>query len=709
MKARKQIKGYALGGGIGGQSLWTGATDRPRTWVDQRAIDQQKANSQIAAPIDQSSIGSVPPSQPAQSATYSAAIPSQPPANGVFTMKARDYCTPTQPLSVIGTNQNTGQEFTASGQTATPSKSPELPSTPAAPAPQKIAGLARGGKTPGSRPIPGKVDTKVADDVTINAKKGEFVLSVEDVALLGGADKLESDIKQLRKQAGLPTEMGPKRPDEPDAMGRMDKPGLNGKAGLADGGWNKIYETDPQKIGDTTTFSGGMKGLAGAAIGGIANTATGLMTTPEKMADSSRGAAVPSNITEAFTPPTPGAAAVSVPLSPVIPIAKAASSKMQQPVSAARHAAALPAEIGLASSHAVAANTAKPELAIATYAPAQNTGEPTIRYISGTDNGSNMQVRGNSAFSDSKTPQQFNYQIQQQAGRDMANAQGWNYDKGQAQLKLNALYDQQQAAMKQAQNAQLRLGMGMNPKQAAEFAMMQDKRANPIHRRNAAAEIALYQSGQEAAKAQLAAAQQTLGNIAGMQKQAQEDFDAPMKRATQGIAGMGAFNGVLQGNANAQNSFELGKYKADEEAGAKVKSAQIKAQQEASAKSEKDLNDELQNGYRITASPESRKGLMEHKAKVNSWEKKSLDIANAALSDAKEKPVMEGFLKVLAAHRNASDPDQKAAAKKALDAYIKSTGKINDANYLHLINEPVFDAQKYVPYKTPASMMTEAR
>lgn len=88
-------------------------------------------------------------------------------------------------------------------------------------------------------------------------------------------------------------------------------------------GWTKIYETDPQKIGDTTTFYGGMRGLAGAALGGVANTATSLMTTPEKMSVSERGAAVPSNIVEAFAPPKPGVNAVSVPVSPIIPVAQA--------------------------------------------------------------------------------------------------------------------------------------------------------------------------------------------------------------------------------------------------------------------------------------------------------------------------------------------------------------------------------------------------
>ena len=95
-------------------------------------------------------------------------------------------------------------------------------------------------------------------------------------------------------------------------------------------GWIKIYETDPQKIGDTTTFYGGMRGLAGAALGGVANTATSLMTTPEKMSVSERGAAVPLNIVEAFAPPKPGVNAVSVPVSPIIPVAQAISGHPQQ-------------------------------------------------------------------------------------------------------------------------------------------------------------------------------------------------------------------------------------------------------------------------------------------------------------------------------------------------------------------------------------------
>lgn len=95
----------------------------------------------------------------------------------------------------------------------------------------KMMGMADGGRL-----IEGKVDPTVADDTTIKAKIGEYVLSVEDVALLGGADKIQKSIAMMREENGVPTKTGPKGPNEPDNRGRFDKPGLDGVFGAANGG-----------------------------------------------------------------------------------------------------------------------------------------------------------------------------------------------------------------------------------------------------------------------------------------------------------------------------------------------------------------------------------------------------------------------------------------------------------------------------------------
>lgn len=85
--------------------------------------------------------------------------------------------------------------------------------------------------------IPGQINPNVADDTIINAKIGEFVLSVEDVQLLGGPEAIENMIIRLREEAGLPTEMGPKGHGEPDYLGRMDARGLSGSSGYSNNGY----------------------------------------------------------------------------------------------------------------------------------------------------------------------------------------------------------------------------------------------------------------------------------------------------------------------------------------------------------------------------------------------------------------------------------------------------------------------------------------
>lgn len=131
-----------------------------------------------------------------------------------------------------------------------------------------IAGLADGGAT---GVIPGKVNPKVADDITINAKKGEYILSTDDVALLGGPEAVDAMVKSLREQAGLPTKTGPKTHGQPDSKGRMDKPGLPSKgiAGLANAGLVDPYETDYQKLGNNPLA--GFRQMAGIAGNALTN------------------------------------------------------------------------------------------------------------------------------------------------------------------------------------------------------------------------------------------------------------------------------------------------------------------------------------------------------------------------------------------------------------------------------------------------------
>lgn len=103
--------------------------------------------------------------------------------------------------------------------------------------PRPLAGFANSGI------IPGKMNPNVADDVTINAKKGEMVLSVDDVKNLGGPERIMQALMELRKQNGQPMQMGPKGHNQPDGYGRMDKPGLRkGIAGGADGFYANLKE-----------------------------------------------------------------------------------------------------------------------------------------------------------------------------------------------------------------------------------------------------------------------------------------------------------------------------------------------------------------------------------------------------------------------------------------------------------------------------------
>lgn len=105
----------------------------------------------------------------------------------------------------------------------------------AAPAVRGIKGFSNAGL------IPGKVNPNVADDVTIDAKKGEYVLPVEVVGAMGGAGALDAMVRNIKTKMGMPAETGPKLRSEPDAQGRMNARGMRGFAGGGAVNPDKMY------------------------------------------------------------------------------------------------------------------------------------------------------------------------------------------------------------------------------------------------------------------------------------------------------------------------------------------------------------------------------------------------------------------------------------------------------------------------------------
>lgn len=95
--------------------------------------------------------------------------------------------------------------------------------------------------------IPGKVNHAVADDVTINAKKGEYIIPEEVVSYLG-VKFFNTLVEKTRHAIGAPQGLGAKTHNQTDNQGRRDMPQLQGITGLADGGtienWKPKYETD---------------------------------------------------------------------------------------------------------------------------------------------------------------------------------------------------------------------------------------------------------------------------------------------------------------------------------------------------------------------------------------------------------------------------------------------------------------------------------
>lgn len=102
--------------------------------------------------------------------------------------------------------------------------------------------------------IPGEVNPG-GDDTMIPAKQGEYVIPVEVVQALG-KETFDELVYNVKRSMGL---------DEPP-KGMI--PGAPEEEGYAQGGY---YETDPYKIGDTTTLPGALRGMVGAAAGWVGN------------------------------------------------------------------------------------------------------------------------------------------------------------------------------------------------------------------------------------------------------------------------------------------------------------------------------------------------------------------------------------------------------------------------------------------------------
>ncbi len=154
--------------------------------------------------------------------------------------------------------------------------------------PQPIANIAGPGN---SGAIPGKYNPGIADDITINAKRGEYIISPEDVALLGGPKMLNEIIRQVRLKHGLPTRTGPKTNNQPDRFGRKDKPGLKGIAGFADSGdtdWKPPYETDLGELAAAHPIANvvglGIPAVAQKIAGEVGNVASAMNTPTDPMA-----------------------------------------------------------------------------------------------------------------------------------------------------------------------------------------------------------------------------------------------------------------------------------------------------------------------------------------------------------------------------------------------------------------------------------------
>ena len=204
---RKYLKGYASGGPV---------APFQETWVEQR--DREAAETLAAQP-----------------AGFTAA-----PANGQETWIAqRDReaanTLAAQPAGFTAAPAN-GQETWVAQRDREAANALAMKK----PLPFKRPGVLNLGFANSGR-IPGKVNPNVADDVTIDAKKGEYVLPVEVVGAMGGPDAIDAMVKNIKTKMGMPAETGPKMRSEPDAQGRMNARGMRGFAEGGDVNPDKMY------------------------------------------------------------------------------------------------------------------------------------------------------------------------------------------------------------------------------------------------------------------------------------------------------------------------------------------------------------------------------------------------------------------------------------------------------------------------------------
>lgn len=201
----------------------SGITSMPETWTAKRDRENaiQKLSGAAVAPAQETWAATRERENAAlmQKATTSAAI--QPIAAAIAQAIPTTPAPMSPPATTTAQNTPTAGSAFASSLDGTASESRQ--------------GMAKGGI---AGLIPGQIDPTVADDITINAKKGEYVVPQEVVTYFGA--KYFSDlVAKARKVLGFPQGTGPKSPNEPDNIGRMDKPLLRGIAdisGMAAGG-----------------------------------------------------------------------------------------------------------------------------------------------------------------------------------------------------------------------------------------------------------------------------------------------------------------------------------------------------------------------------------------------------------------------------------------------------------------------------------------
>lgn len=136
--------------------------------------------------------------------------------------------------------------------------------------------------------IPGEVDPSTADDITINAKKGEYIIPDWAVAHLG-VKHLDNQVRKVAHELGIAWTPGPKRNYQPDTLGRMNKPGLDGQGpmpGFAPGGeirGNGWQMSQVQSVQDRVSASENPIMAVGRRMGDALVSHDGLLThlTPE--------------------------------------------------------------------------------------------------------------------------------------------------------------------------------------------------------------------------------------------------------------------------------------------------------------------------------------------------------------------------------------------------------------------------------------------